>query len=354
MHTFLFILGSIFIVFSWLHLIRYEAWWIRASDFPHIQLFIPLAIIVVAVLALYGLQTTSDYVFFGAAGITLIYHIYRIRPYTPFHAHQVLPSEKGQKSGDSIRLLIFNVYMGNTQCDAFLNLVTAYDPDLILTVETNRHWLHKLKPLEKTYSHTVHCPLENTYGMLLYSRFPVVHQEINFLVQDDVPSFYIQIQLPSQRIIDFHGVHPRPPAPGENNRSTERDVELIQVAKRARQSTRPVMIAGDLNDVAWSHTTRLFQRISGLLDPRIGRGMFNTFHAKYFLLRWPLDHVFVSHHFKLIEIARLPNCGSDHFPIYAHLHYEPDAESVENKPKADQSDFAEAKRKEEQLANESA
>jgi hypothetical protein len=76
---------------------------------------------------------------------------------------------------------------------------------------------------------------------------------------------------------------------------------------------------GDLNDVAWSRTTRLFQRISGLLDPRVGRMYVNTFHADYPLLRWSLDHIFHSTDFALVEMKRLPHVGSDHFPVYVAL-----------------------------------
>ncbi|MDJ1480679.1 endonuclease/exonuclease/phosphatase family protein [Cytophagaceae bacterium YF14B1] len=354
MQNLLLILGAVLIVFSWMHLIRYEVWWIRAADFPHLQLAVPLLVIFVAYLIWFDIDSPKEYVFIYVTAITLIYHLYRIRPYTRLHSHQVLSSEKEQKSGDGLKLLIFNVFMDNTRCDEFLQQVYQYNPDIVLAVETNQHWMNKLKPLEKIYAYRVSCPLENTYGMLFYSRFPIKHKEINFLVQDDIPSLYVQLTLPSKRVIDLYGVHPRPPAPGENNRSTERDVELIQVGKRAKVATNPVIVAGDLNDVAWSHTTRLFQRLSGLLDPRIGRGFFNTFNAKYWLLRWPLDHVFVSHHFKLIDIERLPNCGSDHFPMFAHFCYEPDPEAKENKPQAEASDYKEANEKEQQLEEEKA
>lgn len=91
-------------------------------------------------------------------------------------------------------------------------------------------------------------------------------------------------------------------------------------------------MVGDLNDVSWSYTTRLFQKISGLLDPRIGRGIYSTFHARYPLFRYPLDHAFHSAHFKLLDLKVLPYVGSDHFPVYLELQYEPDAEAEHAEP----------------------
>ena len=93
---------------------------------------------------------------------------------------------------------------------------------------------------------------------------------------------------------------------------------------------------GDLNDVAWSRTTRLFQRISGLLDPRVGRYFMNTFHADYPLLRWSLDHIFHSTDFGLVEMKRLSHIGSDHFPIYVVLQtgkvFEQQQQSLDETP----------------------
>lgn len=98
---------------------------------------------------------------------------------------------------------------------------------------------------------------------------------------------------------------------------------LVSSATSSPSDDRPTIVAGDLNDVAWSHASELFRRLSRLLDPRIGCGLLPTFKANYKWLRGPLDRVFHSAHFRLQTLKRLNYTGSDHFPIYIRLSYEP-------------------------------
>ncbi len=107
----------------------------------------------------------------------------------------------------------------------------------------------------------------------------------------------------------------------------------------------PVIVAGDLNDVAWSYTTNLFQKLSRMLDPRKGRGFFSTFHAEKFWARWPLDHIFTSHHFKLVSMKRLGYVGSDHFPIFIDLRLGDHPEENEKPEKPTEEDRRVIKKK---------
>ena len=91
------------------------------------------------------------------------------------------------------------------------------------------------------------------------------------------------LKLPSGQLVKTWGLHPKPPVPAENDRSTARDKELMKVAFKAKRETLPVIIMGDLNDVAWSYVTGLLSKTSGLLDPRRGRGFYSTFSSYYWL-----------------------------------------------------------------------
>jgi endonuclease/exonuclease/phosphatase (EEP) superfamily protein YafD len=237
-----------------------------------------------------------------------------------------------------VSLLVSNVLMSNRHVERFIALVQAADPDIILVLEPDPWWEEQLRVLEQVYMHTVKKPLTNRYGMLLYSKLRLLNPEIKFLIKKELPSIHTEVQLPSGQQIWLHCLHPEPPSPTEAATATKRDAELLIVGTEVQNHTQPVIVAGDLNDVAWSYTTTLFQKASGLLDPRIGRGMFNTFHANIPLMRWPLDHIFHSDHFLLVSIKRLPAFGSDHFPVYIQLSQEARAPRLQETPEVLQAE----------------
>ena len=316
-------LSVLLVLASLLPLSRRPQWWIRGLDFPRLQLAVLALLVLLAGFALHRWQPLgpAGWALQGLLLVCLAYQLSWVLPYTPFWRRQVPRS--GSPGGPSLSLLSANVLMTNRCADALLALVRQQRPDLVITLESDHWWEQQLAPLETDYPWSVKCPLDNLYGMHLYSRLPLEETELCFLVEEDVPSIHTRVVLAGGESVRLHVLHPAPPSPSENEESTERDAELLVVARSLLESRQPVVVAGDLNDVAWSSTTRLFRRISGLLDPRIGRGMFNTFHVKFPFLRWPLDHLFHSRHFSLLSLRRLPDIGSDHFPLWVELALEP-------------------------------
>ena len=307
-------------------LVRNDYWVFRVFEYPRFQKLI-LAIIIFAGL----IYTTKDFkiaeslLIIFLLGATVCYLFYQTFPFTEI-------------PGQQLTLVTANVYQDNRDAASTLAIVTSNKPDLILLLEADTWWMNAVSELKSEYRYCVEEPLSNTYGMLLYSRLPLSECAVKFLVEDDIPSIHAVVELPSGQLVQLYCVHPTPPVPDENPRSTERDKELLMIAKLARNNKLPVIVMGDLNDVAWSYTTELFSKISGLLDPRKGRGFYNTFHARYPMLRFPLDHIFCSVHFKLVQMNRLPAGGSDHFPMYAKFQYEKDAVIEQHEPQPDEKD----------------
>lgn len=329
--------GYLLILISVIPLVRHDYWIFRVFEYPRLQKLVLNTFLLAAFTTLYDLIMLHDKVFSAALTINFAYLAYQVLPFTFLGKKQLL-GLKTQIPERQLGLFIGNVFQFNKDAAAYLNGIRIKDPDLIMLVETDQWWADMMKPLNQSHPHQLLVPLENTYGILLFSKFPILDAKVKYLVDKEIPSVHASIKLPSGDLIHFHGLHPTPPVPGENPRSTERDKEILIVAKEAKSNKIPVIVAGDLNDVAWSYSTELFSKISGLLDPRKGRGFFNTFHAKHLFMRFPLDHVFCSTDFSLIEIKRMPNCGSDHFPMYIKLQYSPKAARIQDEPQADHED----------------
>jgi endonuclease/exonuclease/phosphatase (EEP) superfamily protein YafD len=137
-------------------------------------------------------------------------------------------------------------------------------------------------------------------------------------------------------------LHPKPPVPDEALYSTAKDKELMKVALKIENYKDPCIVMGDLNDVAWSYVTELFRKVSGLLDPRRGRGFYSTFSANHWWMRFPLDYIFCSSHFGLISMHRMPHNGSDHFAMFIHLQYHEELKYKQEEPEADRKEKEDA------------
>lgn len=326
-------IGILCLLVTALPLLPLSHWSVRIFDFPHAQVCLLTLLSLIGALYYYRSTQLRGAIFISLLAIAFLYQITLIVPYTPLAKPQVLQTG-GRAVDESLAIFSANIYMENHEAKALLETVKTYDPDVLLLLETDDWWARAVEELQNDYPYFVEVPLDNTYGMLLYSRYELIQPEVMYLIQDDIPSIQTRIALPSGSQVKFYALHPEPPTPMESESSIPRDGELMLCGKMAERDSLPVIVAGDLNDVAWSATTRLFQDVSGLLDPRIGRGFFNTFNAKYPFLRWPLDHIFHSEHFKLVRLDRLPDIGSDHFPIYIHLSLEPEAKIQQEAPEA--------------------
>lgn len=261
-------LTALMVLLTFLPLWKNPAWWVRDLDFPRLQLSLLAIGLLLAQCVLLPYSTPLHFVLSAAVAGCIAYQAWWIIPYTWLWPCEVKPASADEDK-PRIKVMAANVLTPNRQVGQLIALVHEFQPDVLVTLETDSWWESQLEALTVSYPHTIRCPLDNLYGMHVFSRLPLENAETRFLVEDDVPSMHARVRLNEHLSIRMHFLHPAPPSPTENDESTERDVELLVVAKAVSddKDRTPIIVTGDLNDVAWSANTRLFRKISGLLDP---------------------------------------------------------------------------------------
>jgi len=314
------ILAGIVIWLSFWSLIPRDEWWFRGADFPRLQIIYVGMIALILIIfwkVEWDLRREITLILLIAA---LAFQLKMVLPYTFLWKRQVVQVRPDQQDPDrQISVIVSNVLTPNDQYHLLIAQIEKYQPDIVLTLETDQTWQKQLSQIERDYPYRVPVPMDNLYGMHLYSKLKLENVDVKFILSDEIPSIHATVYLRSGQPVQLYCLHPKPPSPTEAKDSTLRDAELLIVGDQIKDLDESCIVMGDLNDVAWSRTTRLFQRISGLLDPRVGRKYVNTFHADYKFLRWSLDHLFHSTDFALVHMERLVHIGSDHFPIYVIL-----------------------------------
>ncbi len=264
------VLAALTVLVTAASLWKYKVWWVRMFDLPRGQTIVLGALAIVLFISDGAISSVIGW----AIAITTLAVAYQARKVFPYTFLAPVMARKGKPRDPQRRvsLLVANVLSTNRDAHRLLQLIQEYVPDTILTLESDAWWEEALSAVQATRPHAIKIPLDNLYGMHCFSRLPIRDTVVRSLIEEDVPSIRTGVVLPFGDVITFHGLHPRPPAPGENATAIERDAELLIVAREIEQDPGTVIVAGDLNDVAWSTTSDLFRRTSGLLDRGRGRG----------------------------------------------------------------------------------
>ncbi|MCW8981405.1 endonuclease/exonuclease/phosphatase family protein [Altibacter sp.] len=322
----LYILCVLFIASPFLPATEHPHWFFRTPDFVRLQSLFIQGVLLGCLFYFQEKFSVLDWVLTAALMGSMIYQFVKVYPYSSWY-----PRKKPHFPNDGcVSILAANVLQDNKHCEKFISLVDKYDPDLVLAMETNDVWEKRLDEIEDAYPYSVKLPKENYYGMHLYSKKELHKIKVNYLVEDDVPSIFFEYSIGENRSVFFACLHPAPPSPTENETSKERDAELMLVGEYIRSFEKPVVVCGDMNDVVWSRTTRLFKKMTGMIDPRVGRGFFPTYHAHYFFMRFPLDHLFHTKDLFVGKMERTTNFGSDHFGMYYEIYHKNGAKPPKN------------------------
>lgn len=291
-------------------------WWVRALEFPRVQIVVLQVVAIGAALMLGGWLSLA--LMLGLA-VALGVQLAHIWPFFPLLPKEMRRAPVGHPQHE-VLCLSMNVLMENADHAAVLAEIARLNPDVLFLMETDVVWDAALTQVLAGYDTVLREVKDNYYGLIFATRLKVRHARVNYLSVEDTPSVLAELEAPDGTPFRFVGLHPKPPVPGEDTEG--RDAEVAWAARHARDATVPVIAMGDFNTPAWSQISHRFKVVGGYLDPRVGRGTLPSFDASRWWLRIPIDQFYATEEVSLIDFRRGRFVGSDHFPMVARVRFD--------------------------------
>ena len=234
----------------------------------------------------------------------------RVSPAVPF------PNAERQLT--TLKVMTSNLLASNTSHDRQINTIQSANPDVIVFQEYTSAWHTVLSNALSSYPHKLTAPLDNPFGIAMYSRYPFTDSTVAPLFTGGKAAIRATVSI-SGKHIDIFGVHPPPPISAALYRERNKHLQLL--AEYGSQSNGPMVIAGDLNTSPWSGAFMQFVQQGNLFDTRAGKGVFATWPDFFKPLQIPIDYIIVSAHFNVLSMHASGDLGSDHKTIWATLQF---------------------------------
>ncbi len=237
-------------------------------------------------------------------------------------------------SGQSLRVMTYNVKWGKESWQAIVQHIHENDPDLALFQDAGTGYVPTLQKLLPGW----HIRAESQY--IILSRLPIVNQSFLTITSPlgDFPNtilFRCDILL-GKRIIPVYDLHLLSPRVGLNdiryykddgidgllNNVDRRVRQADAVAQVLRNQKGPYILTGDLNAPVQSMVCRAFNGI-GLHDAfsEAGVGYGYTYghdlRLHYDFMR--IDHIMLSKEWQALHSHAGSSLGSQHCPVFADI-----------------------------------
>ncbi|MCY2974850.1 MAG: endonuclease/exonuclease/phosphatase family protein [Planctomycetota bacterium] len=235
---------------------------------------------------------------------------------------RLLPLREDRVADRAIKVLSWNVQIGNDNPSYVLDLVKRESPDVLVLIEITPSIAVQVERLKAIYPNHLIKTHRASSGIAIYSKLP--NSEFKTLYPGDLPMPAIELNVKRSNEGDTNlrpdlsiiGVHTFSPQLDNGMRIVRRNQQLAGIAQWASEKTSDVIVIGDLNITPWSPPFWRLLTNGRLVDSTWYRGYFPSWPAGLKMWAIQIDHALVSPNVKVLERSVLPDTGlSDHRPI---------------------------------------
>jgi endonuclease/exonuclease/phosphatase (EEP) superfamily protein YafD len=236
------------------------------------------------------------------------------------------PQQATGNADKQLRVLSFNLNIQNINYQDIISLTQDNQPDIALFIEVSQATFQNLQiGLKDNLPYVFRSP---GGGLAIFSRLPMLDAKGNNLNGQGGHNLIATIQLDKQPI-KIIGTHPLVPIkPSTFHR---RNRQLAALSNYISTLNQPVILVGDFNLTPWSPYYRIFINKTKMHNARLGFGILPSWprtatHVSLPswiipLMNIPIDHCFVSKHFKVARTYTGGNANSDHASLITDLVY---------------------------------